>query len=395
MTAKGLGDAIALLEKANADLEPELLTAGSARALLDEYAKVVKLGQFGVAVLSRKVDDISAVARASGTSLGAAKETVSTGRTAAHSADLDQAMRTGAISLDQATEIAKAEEAAPGVAKDLIPIAESAPFHVLKEKARKAKLDAERHKDLAKRQHEARHGRSYTDDLGMIHIDLALEPHMGAPIVACAEAEAERLARAAKKNAPDNKTPEPFERYRADAYAAILSGGGKGRAKRPELVILVSHEVAKRGWHSVKADETCKIPGIGPIAPEIAKDIAQDAFLNGVFYDGKDLRHFKRFGRNIPKEIQIALELGPGPDFDGVSCVDCGNRIGIENDHSQPIFQGGPTSLTNFEHRCWPCHAKKTRAEMDAAHKDGRHRKSGQVGVTKRGRSNAKNKAPP
>ncbi|MFN2594831.1 MAG: HNH endonuclease, partial [Actinomycetota bacterium] len=251
----------------------------------------------------------------------------------------------------------------PGVARQLLPIAESAPFHVLKERARKARLEADQHKDLAQRQHAARYGRSYLDDLGMIHIHLALEPHLGAPIVARAEADAARLARVAKKMAPDNRTPEPFERYLADAYASLLAGTGKGRAKRPELVVLVSHEIAKRGWTEVHKDEVCKIPGVGPVAPQVAKTIAEDAFLSGVFYDGKDLRHFKRWDRNTPKEIAIALELGPPPDFDGVSCIDCGNRIGIENDHELPVSQGGPTSLTNFTHRCWPCHQKKSERE--------------------------------
>ena len=48
-----------------------------------------------------------------------------------------------------------------------------------------------------------------------------------------AEAEAQRLVRKAK--AEDRK--EPFGCQLADAYAALLSGSGKGRAKRPELVI--------------------------------------------------------------------------------------------------------------------------------------------------------------
>ena len=47
-------EAIAKLEKANADLEPELLSAPQARELLAAYARVEKLASFGVAALSRK-----------------------------------------------------------------------------------------------------------------------------------------------------------------------------------------------------------------------------------------------------------------------------------------------------------------------------------------------------
>ncbi len=53
--------------------------------------------------------------------------------------------------------------------------------------------------------------------------------------------------------------------------------------------------------------------------------------MNAVVFDGKDLRNFKRWTRHIPVEVAIALELGEPPDFDGVKCVDCGNRFHTES----------------------------------------------------------------
>ncbi len=299
--------------------------------------------------------------------MGAAKETIAAGKAAARSSDLNDAMKAGAISLDQATEIAKAEQVAPGAAGLLVKVAKKEPFHVLKEEARKTRLEAVQGLGLAERQHSARSARTYSDDLGMIHIHLAFEPHIGAPVVARADAEADRLVAVAKKASPDNRAPEPFERYLADAYASVLAGGGKGRAKRPELVVLVSHEVVKRGWTGVRKDEMCKIPGVGPVSPLVARDIAQDAFLSGVFYDGKDLRHFKRWDRYIPKAIAVALELGRPPEFDGVKCVDCGNRFKNQIDHVEPRARGGPTSRPNLDPRCWTCHQAKTKRERAAA----------------------------
>ncbi|MGH2697648.1 MAG: hypothetical protein ACRDJL_00435 [Actinomycetota bacterium] len=176
---------------------------------------------------------------------------------------LGDALRQGDISLDQATEIAAAERSAPGAASELLPVARDEAFHVLRGRARKVKLEAEQHKHLAERQRAARAARSYSDELGMVHIHLAFEPHVGTPIVNRAEAEAAHLHRAAKK---EDRT-EPFERHLADAYAAQLSARGEGRARRrPELVVLVSHGVAKRGWKDVGDGEMCKIPGIGPVS---------------------------------------------------------------------------------------------------------------------------------
>jgi hypothetical protein len=192
----------------------------------------------------------------------------------------------------------------------------------------------------------------------MVHIHLALEPHIGTPIVARAESEAARLARAAKSAG----VAEPFECHAADAYAKALSGRGavKGAPKLPELVVVVSHEIVKRGWTEVRKGEVCKIPGVGPVSPQVAREIAKDAFLNGVFYDGKDLRHFARWTRNIPVEVATALESGPPPKFDGVACVDCGNRFRTEFDHVQPHVARGPSSNGNLRPRCWSCHQLKT-----------------------------------
>ena len=48
MASSILNEAAELLEKANANLEPELLTADTARELLAEYARAEKLAAFGV-----------------------------------------------------------------------------------------------------------------------------------------------------------------------------------------------------------------------------------------------------------------------------------------------------------------------------------------------------------
>jgi len=360
----GILEAIEALEKENANLQPELVTAERARELLSAYARAERLVSFGIAVLSRKLDDSAELARLTGSSVAKAKNVVATAKVMASSEDLSSALQHGDISLDQASEIAAAEESAPGAASELVAVAQEQPFHVLREKARKVKLEAEQHRDLAGRQHRARKARSHSDELGMVHIHMELEPHLGAPIAVRAEAEAQRLDRRAKAEG----RKEPFECHLADAYALMLSGSGRGRAKRPELVILVSHEVAKRGWTHVQEGESCKIPGLGPVSPRVAKEIASDAFLNGVFYDGKDLRNICRWTRNTPIEVRLALELGEPPDFDGIRCVDCGNRFRPENDHLDPHIRGGPASTTNLKPRCYSCHRAKT--ERD--HKAGR-----------------------
>jgi 5-methylcytosine-specific restriction endonuclease McrA len=362
METTPIAEAVTWLEKANADLEPELLTADMARKLLVAYARAEKLASFGKTVLARKLDDATEVARVTGTSVGSARTTVATGNALSHADEVRGAFQAGAISFDQATEIAKAAKTRPDAESKLLSLATTEAFHVLKDRARQVVLEAEQTRGLGERQHDARCARSYGDDLGMVHVHLALEPHVGTPIVNRAETEAARLHRKAKKDGRD----EPFERHLADAYADMLDGTPTGRSRRPELVVVVSHGVAVRGWKNVKNGEVCKIPGVGPVSPDTARRIAADAFLTGVLYDGKDLRNIRRWTRNTPIEVRLALELGDPPEFNGVRCVDCGNRFRTEDDHVEPHGTGGPASIDNLKPRCRSCHRAKTERDRKA-----------------------------
>ena len=272
-------------------------------------------------------------------------------------------MASGAVSAEQAVHIASAEASVPGVADELVAVAGSEPFHVFRDRARRYKLEAEQHQGLASRQHAARCGRHYSDELGMTHIHLMLEPLAATPIVNRAEAGAQRLYRAAKKD-KDGRA-QAFEAYLADAFVEMLSGKGKGRTTRPELVVLVDYESIKGGW-KLAPGGISKIPGVGPVDPQDARAIAEDAMVNVVIRDGKDLRHFMRFGRHVPPEIKVALELGAAPEFDGPVCSDCGNRFRPERDHVEPVAALGPTSYTNYRWRCNACHVAKTEADRKA-----------------------------
>jgi hypothetical protein len=191
------------------------------------------------------------------------------------------------------------------------------------------------------------------------------------------ETEARRLAGAGGKQ-------EPFAAYRADAFATLFGQPAKGG--KAEVVVVVSHEVAQRGWTSVEPGEVCQIPGVGPIDPHIVRDPAQEAFITGVVCDGKDLRQMRRWTRHIPTEIKLALNLGSPPDFDGRRCVDCTNRLRLEHDHDHPYVDGGPTSLRNLPDRCHPCHVAKTKADETRRRKRQRKRPA-TTGATSPGRA--------
>src|ERR671918_556950 len=252
MATTQIHDVVQGLEKANANLEADLLPVESARELFDEYAKVKKLAAYGEAMLASRIDDAAAVARATGTSMGVAKRTVETGVALKDAPEVGDALACGEVSLDQAAEITKAEQAKPGSAGELLKVAKEESFHVLRDQARRVKLEAEQHTGLGERQRQARSARSYNDDLGMVDIHLRLQPHIGTPIVNRAESEASRLYRDAKKNGAQ----EPFERHLADAYAKMLSGTAFSSMDPPSATSNAGRKTSRstsRGhWNSVR-----------------------------------------------------------------------------------------------------------------------------------------------
>jgi HNH endonuclease len=327
------------------------------------YARAEKLAAFGRTSMTRKVDDAATIARTTGTSMGQAKATLETAKVLRESPSVSAAFGGGDISFEQASVIAKADKAKPGAADELLKVAKGASFNVLREESRKVVLEAEQHRGLGERQREARAARHYADDLGMVNLHLRMPPTLGTAIVNRAEDDARRLQREARREG----RAEPYERHLADAFASMLSGAGtKGRTKRPELVVLVSHEVAKRGWADVREGEVCKIPGVGPVPPQEAKEIARDALVTAITTEGKDFRLIKRWSHDFPVEVRLALELGEPPEFDGMKCFDCGNRFRNQRDHVEPHVAGGLASVENAKPRCYECHQVKTENDRKA-----------------------------
>ncbi len=105
--------AIVRPRRRTAGLEPELVSVPDAKTCTALYAKLNRLSSFGVTAFAHK-QDAADLARVTGTSMGKAKDMAATSEVLATSRPLDSALRKGEVSLDQATEIARAEEASPG-----------------------------------------------------------------------------------------------------------------------------------------------------------------------------------------------------------------------------------------------------------------------------------------
>jgi hypothetical protein len=212
--------------------------------------------------------------------------------------------------------------------------------------------------DLHRRQHQARFFRHWRDRLGMVCFAGALPPQTGLPLVRRIELATARARR-------QNPSPEKWDTVAADALATLTAGTLPHKpADRAELVIVCDLFAWRRG-HG-RPGEVCHIVEGGPIPVEVAKELAQDAFLAAVLHDGINIHTVKRFGRYQPVELRTALDLGPVAEFSGRQCADCGRCWGLQYDHVDPVANHGPTTYANIQARCWSCHHHKTEKDRQA-----------------------------
>jgi hypothetical protein len=243
-----------------------------------------------------------------------------------------EALLDGKLSLDQAEEITNTTEDVPGSEGELVDLASGTDLSRLREEARDRRLAAIKREELQERQRKARHFRSWRDELGMVCFRGALPPEAGLPLIRRIELEAYRLRKAAKQVPDADADLEGSEAYAADALVDMFNNlGDSKRSPNVELSIVCDIRAWRRGH--VHEGEPCHIVDGGPITVERAKELAKDAFVNGILHDGVDMLKFARLGRHIPAHLRAALEVGGPPDFDGKKCADCGKRHRLQIDH--------------------------------------------------------------
>ncbi|MGO9660710.1 MAG: HNH endonuclease signature motif containing protein [Acidimicrobiales bacterium] len=265
--------------------------------------------------------------------------------------------------LKEAAEVARREAGRPGSEKELVGLAQDQGLGALREEVRKRGLEAQPAEDLAQRQHRARYFRHWRDELGLVRFSGALPPTTGTGLANRTEAEASRLRKAA---GPAGRG-ESFDACAADALVHMLAGQGKGPSPRADVVVVVVDLAAYRRGHA-HTGETGHIVGGGPVTVGFAHQTAEDAFIKAVTHDGVRIGTVAHFGRHIPAELRTALELGPPPGFDGVSCTEpgCHRRYGLEWDHIVPVAHNGLTSFENIQAQCRVHHQEKTERDRQA-----------------------------
>ena len=303
------------------------------------------------------------MARTAGITPAEARATLATVAAAEECPATSQALSNGTVSLTQAREIVRAEQTVPGSEAGLLAVAASSGMAGLRAEARRVVLGAIDRDELHAEQHRVRSVQHWVDDLGMVAGRFRLPPGIGVRFVNRLDAETDRRWRAARRAG----STEPRDAYAADAFVALLSGGGKGKATRADVVFVCDLNAAARGH--THGDELCHVIGAGPVAVRVVREaVAAGAFVKVAVRDGKKLDSIVHYGRKIPAELRTALALGDPERLDGAVCVEdgCDRRHELEMDHDDPIANGGVSSYDNIKLRCRPDHWAKTRRDRNA-----------------------------
>lgn len=371
--------AVAALREQLAALESTTLSANDCAALVGELATAEKAcAAAKVRVVARGAEDGAHriggfadardwLARTSGSTLGEARAALATASGLHSCPDTREALAAGALSMRQAEEIARTEAERPGSEAELLDVARSSSLRTLRDRARRRRHEAIDPSALHARRREARCHRWWVNDLGNVAYNGELPPEVGIPIMNRLDRVADRLRRDAKQVSKHGGPPvERREAYAADALATLSSGGDGTRPGRADLTLVVDLDAYRRGH--AHPGERCHIIGSGPVPVEVARAMADDAFLKVVVHDGVRIHTVKHFKRHLDAELRTALELGPAPAFEGLTCVEagCERRYGLEIDHVDPVANRGPTSFDNLEPRCWPHHRAKTERDRRA-----------------------------
>jgi uncharacterized protein DUF222 len=432
--AEALVETVRAVRAALVAFQPEIYSGEDCAVLVEELATLEKVGAAARVRAAGRAGEAGAhrergfadvsdwLARASGSSTSSAKAALETAAALEQQPQAKAALQAGDLSLAQARELVKTEAACPGSAAELLDVARGQSLKTLKEEARDRRVRAIDPEELHRRQHEAQTWRHWRTSLGMVAFAGELPPEIGIPIANRFDAETDRLWRRAKgeangaaaregnggldlgsgtdgegcggAGAAGSGTLPRRAALAAQAFVRLVETGGKGKARAADLVIVCDLEAYRRG-HALDG-EACHIVGGGPIPVSLAQELGRDAFLKAVLHDGTEMHTIAHFGRKTSAVLRTALTLGAPPLFDGIKCSvpGCDRRYYLEQDHIDPVANGGLTASANMRPLCWLHHLMKTEEDRKAGRLRGKQHKQVKR-VKRRKRSSTDGPDPP
>ncbi|MGH9025358.1 MAG: hypothetical protein ACRDWD_04475 [Acidimicrobiia bacterium] len=227
------------------------------------------------------------VARKTGTTLRDAVGAMQTAQRLDPNGATADALRSGELSAQQASEITAACVADPHAEKRLVEQAGREGFQELRHECRRVKAAARAgeiaHDDAIRR---SRFLRTWTDEDGAGRGEWKLAPEDQARLLARLEAEARAV------------TAESADACRADALVQLAECGRGGRLAPTVVHLRVDHAAFERGH--TEPDEICEIEGVGPVPVATARNLSTRAVVHALLTEGTDVTRVANLGATSP-----------------------------------------------------------------------------------------------
>lgn len=348
-----------------AKLDASALSGPQAVRLLDWFTALERVAAAGRAMVAaraaetnqwRRGGDRSAadwLAKRTGTTTGQARKALETAERAKQLPKTDEALRNGALSLDQAAAVTDGAAADPAAEDELLAAAGRESVRELRNRADRVKAaalpdDRARH-DAIRR---SRSAREFVGDDGAWNLHLRGTKDDGARFMA----HARPFIDAEFKRARKEGRREPVDAYAFDGIMAMASSAGGAAGKTPVKAILRADLGAiRRG--SLVPGEVCEIAGYGPVPVAVARELLGDAFLAIVLTGGHDVVNVTHLGRAPTAFQQTALEWSQ-PECEVLGCC---RTSRLERDHRVDWAETHHTRLDELDRLCHHHHALKTR----------------------------------
>jgi hypothetical protein len=391
-----------------AGLDPAALDGAAAVGLVDAFDRIERLAAAGKAIAAAGVeasdvwrnngsrDAIGFLAARTNTPRARVRDGLSVIAVLGSTPLLDHAFRGGALTIDQAADIAAAVTEHPESEPELVALAATTSARQLK--ARCVEILAEG--EGAEQQHRrARAERSASSSVGR---DGIWRLSVRLPIIdgAYVDKALDLLQTQIFDDPRTNGELEPFDAYRADAVVALAraamgehctgtcanqpaddedpepsertedSGEAEPRSKRRErrrrrrisstrhaIVITVPHTTFLTG--KPVAGDTCQVPGVGPVPISVVHRLLDDdPIIKAIVTNGRDITAVATLTRSIKDDLHLAVLAAN----DRTCAVPrCTNNRFLELDHEWEYHKGGPTSYDNLRPLCCFHHRQRTR----------------------------------
>jgi len=172
------------------------------------------------------------LARRTGASLGAARQSIEVGQRLAHQPLVNAAARRGELSPAQAALVSDAVGADPSAEAKLVSTAALGSLAELRERCAQTKANAEPDLEARRRRiHSLRHLRTYTDPEGMWHLRAQGNPEHGAQVMSALGPIADQIFAQARAEG----RREPADAYAFDALVCLANSAGWEVRRRPRV----------------------------------------------------------------------------------------------------------------------------------------------------------------